>query len=268
MRAADILRWDNRQFQAFLDRGTPEGDAIEYKERIEPHKGSAIRKAFSAFANATGGFIFFGIRDTDRAIVGIDCGANEFLENISNCLDCDRLRPSVKYSVLKQFRFGTKLVIVYLIQPGLDSDRPHMADDCIYVREGNRSRPIQSGDELRRRFFSSRFVPEHLEQVSYWITRIEQDDFTLAGIDVQYLLNARRYLEDKCLTLRDERFISLRNRFNAIGKALDRIATLRAAIHVAHGAPSFDRPHELVQECTYVKQEIESFLTEYKVIHQ
>ena len=48
-----------------------ESATVEFKEQL-PDKSIKYMKTVVAFANGRGGKIYFGIRDEDRAVVGID----------------------------------------------------------------------------------------------------------------------------------------------------------------------------------------------------
>lgn len=112
--------------------------------------GKKFSKIVSAFANASGGDIYVGIREENdtkikhwEGFVSIE-DANSFIQvlysiaNVENFYDVDFLKhPTLKTYVLKVSVFKTNSIVC-------------TADEKIFVRRGAQSLPVDTPDKLRR----------------------------------------------------------------------------------------------------------------------
>lgn len=118
-----------------------ESKNVEYKES-RPEKSIKYMKSVIAFANTTGGYLVFGIRDTTREIVGIpnDIVFQE-MDAITNAIS-DSCEPVIIPDVYPQ-TVDDKTVIVAAIAPGkqrpyyIKSDGP---TEGVYIRVSGTSR--------------------------------------------------------------------------------------------------------------------------------
>jgi predicted HTH transcriptional regulator len=82
--------------QDLLDK--PEGKQFEFKEDFPG--GDAVAKTVIAFANQSGGFLIFGIRDEPREITGLeDTSVIQFEEQVTNPIH-DRVAPAPSLKLL------------------------------------------------------------------------------------------------------------------------------------------------------------------------
>ncbi len=118
-----------------------ESKNVEYKES-RPEKSIKYMKSVIAFANTTGGYLVFGIRDTTREIVGIpnDIVFQE-MDAITNAIS-DSCEPVIIPDAYPQ-TVDDKTVIVAAIAPGkqrpyyIKSDGP---TEGVYIRVSGTSR--------------------------------------------------------------------------------------------------------------------------------
>lgn len=75
-------------------------------------------------------------------------------------------------------------------------NKPHVADQRIYVREYGGAKPIASGIDLGRVFFQHQFCPENIDQLQYEIKKIKEYEYRSNEVDVIYFRYMGRHLED------------------------------------------------------------------------
>ena len=74
-----------------------ESTMIEYKEYLEERRPKSWLKTVSAFANTKGGTILFGIRNSDKELIGIE-NASEISSKISEFINA-KIQPAPRYEV-------------------------------------------------------------------------------------------------------------------------------------------------------------------------
>jgi ATP-dependent DNA helicase RecG len=131
-----------------------ESPELEFKEKLPGN--AAVAKTASAFANGRGGYFIVGVRDKDRAVVGIDPTEVFELEGRITTIVHDTVEPviSPQYSTLL---FKGKTLFIVRIFPGsalpyyLKSEGPAHGT---YMRIGSQTRKADSAYvrelELRR----------------------------------------------------------------------------------------------------------------------
>lgn len=119
-----------------------ESTTVEFKEQV-PDNSSRYMKTVVAFANGRGGRIYFGVRDSDRAVTGIDAG-NLFrtMDAITTAI-ADSCEPSI-FPDVSAMNIDGKQVIVVDIQAG--RQRPYYLKSQgvtkgVYVRVSGTTRP-------------------------------------------------------------------------------------------------------------------------------
>lgn len=109
----------------------------DFKLALEIKKPKSWLKSVSAFANALGGTLFFGVSD-DQTIVGID-DPQTASEKISQLIN-ERIKPTPIY-VLSSFIKNNKNIIAVKIYSGASTPYYYFADGVqeAYIRSGNES---------------------------------------------------------------------------------------------------------------------------------
>lgn len=83
--------------QTLFPRYNTETTQCEFKEALETKKAKSWLKTVSAFANGVGGSIIFGVRDTDKAIVGVE-KAQETVRKLSELIQA-RIKPQPQIEI-------------------------------------------------------------------------------------------------------------------------------------------------------------------------
>ena len=129
-----------------IDRG--EADRVEFKATLSSATGNAIREAICAFANdlpsyGTTGVAFIGVRDQDRAIVGVDA-TDELLRQLADMKTDGNILPLPSMTVTKHTLRGQDVAVVAV----LPSDSPPVRyRGRIHIRIGPRRGIATAQDE-------------------------------------------------------------------------------------------------------------------------
>lgn len=112
----------------------------EYKEFVELSKPKSWLKTVSAFANTRGGIIWFGIRDGDKELVGIN-NAEDSFEKISEIIN-NKIKPLPRYKT-KIIDENEKKIISVEIADGPDFPYYYTSDgrNEAFIRTDNKSIP-------------------------------------------------------------------------------------------------------------------------------
>ena len=109
----------------------------DFKSNLESEKPRSWLKSVSAFANGTGGTLFFGVKSPDD-IPGI-AEPQVASDRISELVN-ERISPKPIYS-LRPIREGNAVVLALFVPPGRSTPYYYRADGvCVaYIRSGNES---------------------------------------------------------------------------------------------------------------------------------
>lgn len=109
----------SREIVEFLVDYKEEDAQVDYKESFDPSNQKCwleLAKDISAFANTHGGYLVFGVRDSDKKVVGISGEARKILGDSSNILQKinRNFEPEFANIRTKAFRFDGKMILVLL----------------------------------------------------------------------------------------------------------------------------------------------------------
>jgi hypothetical protein len=259
-RSASIAGWSPVELEEFLRHpAAQEGRFWDFKAM--PENKEKTRKTFAGFANADGGFVFYGISDS-RQVSGIPGGAaalNEWLKDVLR-----EIKPRIDYDQKNVILFPDgREVAIYGIAPSQRDQKPHMADDKVYRRGNAATETISSGTDLRRYFLSSYFSAENISDLEFELRRLRESDYEIAGIDVVYLRRVEQYLDERARD-RTSGYEALLGQFRAIKKLVDTVNSKRAQSRAATGVPPLQDADELVQARDAAVLAIETFLSDFK----
>ena len=113
-----------------------ETNDIEFKETLEASKPKSWLKTVVAFANGTGGSIFWGISD-DRSIIGID-NCQKVIEKVTEIIKI-KIEPMILFKITP-IEISNKTVLRLEVKPGT-------ATPYYYVSDGNKIAFIRLGNE-------------------------------------------------------------------------------------------------------------------------
>ena len=215
------------------------GETTEYdkKQAVETKKPKSWCKSVSAFANGSGGSLFFGIAN-DGEIIGLD-NPDSDAEKISEIIK-SRLDPVPEFK-LRFEKADNRTVIVLDIMSGDDTPYYYSADGVLeaYIRVGNESvkatameqkRLIMKGrnmsfDTQVSSYKASDYAFSKLrERYKKWIGKsFEDKDMISFGLttDEGYLTNAGALLADECPIRWSRVFCTRWNGLNKSGGTID-----------------------------------------------
>lgn len=154
--------------QELIDTKTSENLYLEYKSEIGSHK--KVTKQVSAFANSSGGYIIYGIRE-EKDVPTVFCwidrrNAQETIENFILA----HIQPSLEignYKIKPIKNPGNSNQAIYIVKIEKSLDAPHMASDKkYYIRREKQSVPMED-KEVRETIFKSGLRDALKEEVKY-----------------------------------------------------------------------------------------------------
>ena len=119
-----------------LERLIAEATVCDFKEVLEVKKPKSWLKSVSAFANTSGGTLFFGI-DNDHNIVGL-ADPQKDAEDISRLIK-ERISPIPRFILTAEKEDGKNLLVLFISK---GSHTPYY-----YKADGIREAYIRLGDE-------------------------------------------------------------------------------------------------------------------------
>lgn len=134
---------------------TAENWSLEFKSCLREFQSNddqrnKLRKCIASFANASGGYVIFGIRDNPREICGDDLG-DEFPTELDKMLQAvsPRIEPW-SCEVEQQIPVSFGHVFVVKVSSSTPYLKPHVVAGTVYIRQNGQSLAIESGEEIRR----------------------------------------------------------------------------------------------------------------------
>ena len=148
---------DQDDLQRLIDEGIQESLTLDYKAAPSLAKESRSRdelcKDVSAFANAAGSQIIYGIEERDRKPVAIDAGSDITREWIEQVIDLN-VQPRIDGLVITAIPISAGRHAYVLTIPQASGRAPHQAPDKKYYKRQNfQSVPMEDyeiRDALRR----------------------------------------------------------------------------------------------------------------------
>lgn len=167
----DPKGWNVTKFKEWLSRPlTQEDDSFDLKEMIPSDDDGKYRlkKEFCGYANRTGGFFFFGVKD-DKTIIGIDENDKEFTTKIGQIVITHIFPPTIDWRLYENISLEEQGKCIYVIKvfESVFWKKPHVVYSqnkglCIPVRESGNLRLLTDGAEIRRVFLNPHgYYPEY-----------------------------------------------------------------------------------------------------------
>jgi len=143
--------WDYNTIKRFVDLNMFETDHFDFKADLQPAENQ--ERTVSAFANTSGGFFIFGIRDMSKTnrIVGID-KKKDFPKLFQD--KNQKIEPSVYY----EFKQPPVLIpnsdnVIHVCFIPKSSESPHMTrNQCFYIRTSGGNQ-LMTYNEIRESFY-------------------------------------------------------------------------------------------------------------------
>ena len=157
--------------QRLVESKIEESLTLEYKRQLG--KNSDIAKDISAFANAAGGIIIYGISDEDRFPGGIAWLANIGVEELIQNVIITTIYPKIDGTKIRRIpNLSNESEAVYVVSVPRSLNGPHMVNNRYYQRRGSVSVPMDDMDVRAAMFGSGRNtalrfeISQNLELVS------------------------------------------------------------------------------------------------------
>lgn len=154
-----------QDIENLIDNQIKESLTLEYKEARK--NVNEIMKTISAFANAKGGVVIFGVKEKKGIPISISWvnngGTKEQIENII----LSNIQPKLDGYDIRQIdnpENDDQSVFVIMVQESIGT--PHMANNIYYIRREFKSEPM--GDfEVKNAIFKKGFWDSLLEEMDY-----------------------------------------------------------------------------------------------------
>jgi len=227
---SQVKNWDYKTLKEWLkDPSTQEGWDYDFKSQLPNSRNKCdkdnLRATFCSFANSNDGLIFFGISD-EQSAVGIPYDQN-FQTKVSAIISRKISPPIRNWSIFHSIRINNNnFVYVVLIRESLYTDKPHMINCKVWIRENGHRREINNGIELQRLFFlPEKYYPQYDELTIRVFERIKRStDATVPFLDNLLLQKLKIYLEDSCKDNNKKNgYLPLLGIFSKIEKELPRL---------------------------------------------
>ena len=127
-----------KEWDILFEQMIAEGSYCEYKASLELARPKSWLKSVSAFANGAGGMLIFGVRDEDRAIIGLE-NPSLIVERLTQAI-VSRIEPQPDITVRHEMKEGKDLVIC-TVKPGPSTPYYLTIDNtrAAYIRLGDES---------------------------------------------------------------------------------------------------------------------------------
>lgn len=222
----DPKGWTKTQLENWLNSPlTQERKDFDLKVMIPPNDEGKhdLKKDFCGFANGTGGFLFFGVKN-DKTIIGIK-EDKEFTTKISEIITKHIFPATIKWELYECIATNDDKQYVYVIKifESLYWQKPHVFFEqkkglCIPVRENGNKRNITDGAELRRIFLKiDNYYPEyniHIFNILKELKNQVRPNFSL--IESNIISGYKQFLRSSS----DEQFIQMIVEIEKIEKAV------------------------------------------------
>ena len=161
--------------QGLIDSEVIENIHLEYKEKLfDWNKKEEFLKDVSAFANASGGSIIYGLKENDGAaskVVGVEIGESqdELKKKWGNLID-DTIKPAIKYDIDfipidRKSSSKDKYVVIFKVHESYQ--KPHQIrikkNQLFYVRHDSRNVPMEM-EEIKQSFLSSERLTQSFDK--------------------------------------------------------------------------------------------------------
>jgi len=264
----DIIDWDENKLRNWLnDPTTMEGWDYDFKEKLpkELHGKNRLRETVCAFANTSGGLLFFGV-DDNKLTPGLPYDKN-FKTKLNNILGKNIFPPIRSWDLLKVVNIlsSKTSVFIVIVRESPYTDKPHMCSSQIFVRDNGSNVSLNNGLELRRRFAFNKFSPHLIELLEIELGKIKYSIYNPDYLDVIYLKQLKHYLEER---QQEAKFNDLLIKFGSITSLIERLSSEHHKLNTV-GIESLrvSDDSNLQSVKSNLGREIEEFIKDFKKVH-
>ncbi len=168
-----------------------EATVCDFKEALEVRKPKSWLKSVSAFANTSGGTLFFGV-DNDHNVIGLQ-NPQKDAEDISRLIK-ERISPIPRFILTAEQEYG-KAVLVLSIPKGTHTPYYYKADGIreVYIRLGDES--IVAPDHILHELI----LDGMNESFDALVSKYNAKDFAFSSLRARYRKWAGKSFDDKFL---------------------------------------------------------------------
>ncbi|KKS93227.1 MAG: hypothetical protein UV70_C0013G0006 [Parcubacteria group bacterium GW2011_GWA2_43_13] len=203
---AIIKNWKIADLKSWLsDPMTQEGWDYDFKvdlpdSRNDREKGN-LRACYCSFANSRDGMIFYGV-DDNKGAQGLSYDQN-FKNRISHILTSEIYPPIKEWDLFHVvFTNPRKNRCVYLIfiKESFYSEKPHITDGRVWVRENGHRDYIKTGIDIQRHFLiPDKLFPRYSDVVIRVFENIKNNyQGHVVFLDVMILQRFKVFLQESC----------------------------------------------------------------------
>ena len=150
----------NREVALHLASYNEEDDRVDYKQNFDPKSEKdwlEITKDISAFANTHGGYLVFGISDSDKKVIGLTRIVSNVLKDVNNINQkVNRyIEPHIISSRSKEFRINGSSIVVLLVPQSVGKTHLICKDGNFTYPSGEKKVVLRKGTFYIRRSASN-----------------------------------------------------------------------------------------------------------------
>ncbi len=196
---ADLKNWLN-------DPMTQEGWDYDFKvdlpdSRNDREKGN-LRACYCSFANSRSGMIFYGV-DDNKQVQGLDYDQN--LKNRVSHILSSEIYPPIKewdlFNIIFTNSRKNRCVYLVLVKESFYSDKPHVTDGRVWVRENGHRDYIKTGIDMQRHFLiPDKIFPKYIDIIIKALENIKNNyQGHIPFLDVMVLQRFKFFLQESCV---------------------------------------------------------------------
>jgi hypothetical protein len=201
-----IAEWQESDFDEIVRDGITESSTLEYKDsralgNLDP-QWTEMCKDVSAFANADGGMLIYGIQERDHRPVAVDEGVDPAIitkEWIENTLHV-HIQPRIDHLIIKPIELKSKGTgtVGYAIEIGQATSRaPHQGPKKLYYKRFNFKAEAMGDSEVRD--LMRRGIAHGRKYAAAWDLSIEVRRLAAAGGEREKVDGAAPFLRNQLI---------------------------------------------------------------------
>lgn len=198
---AEVKLWRVGELRSFILKVRNSGNEdnwFDFKEKITGQTAKEVCKDFASLANIQGGYLIYGVRDSNLEVIGCD-SLTDLHTLISTYLDPNIIDPGVNWSLVNSISLRSKKIVYIIhIDASLIFNKPHFVTGTVYVRDKGLSRPIKHLSEFRQCFTELKdFQPGHINNFLHIVEWLKSNDYRWMALDClscNYLHHLKNYL--------------------------------------------------------------------------
>lgn len=202
-----IKSWKITDLRIWLnDPITQEGWDYDFKVSLPDSRNDREKRSFRAcycsFANSRDGLIFYGVDDS-KQIQGLDYDQN-FKNKISHILSSD-IYPPIKewdlFHVIFTNSRKNKCIYLIIVKESFYTDKPHITDGKMWVRENGHRDYIRTGADVQKHFLiPDKLFPKYVDVIIKVLENIKNNyQGHVSFLDTIVLQRFKFFIQESCI---------------------------------------------------------------------